>query len=148
MTPLEPDPCADQGTSSQTLKTTPWKTVQTRRARARRPPPETSPRGMQHQCDAHTPVKPRVPPISPQVHVLRNPYVGLVKGQPLDGLTQLAGFHCDEVASNGKSQLLLQPREEDTDCIQPACMNTYPHTALTAPSYQTMHSVENTNTAN
>ena len=74
---------------------------------------------MQHQRDAHTPVKPRVPPISPQVHVLRNLYVGSAKGQPLDGLTQPTGFHCDEVASKGKSQLLLQPREVDMDCMQP-----------------------------
>ena len=127
MTPLELDPYADQGTSSPTHETTPWKTVQTRRARARRPPSETSPRGMQHQRDAHTPAKPRVPPTSPQVHVLRNPYVGSAKGQPLDGLTQPVGFHRDKMASNGKSQLLLQPHEVDTDCMQPACMNPVLH---------------------
>ena len=63
--PLEPDTHVDQGTSVPTHETTPWKMVQTRRARAQGPPPETSTRGKLYQRDAHTPVKPRVQPISP-----------------------------------------------------------------------------------
>ena len=102
--------------------------VQTQRTRARRPPPENLPRGMQHQREAHTPVKPRVPSISPQLHVLRNPSVGSVMRQPLDGSTQPAGFHRIEVASNGKSQVLHEPREMDTEGMQLASMNTCPRT--------------------
>ena len=63
--PLEPDTHVDQGTSVPTHETTPWKMVQTRCARAQGPPPETSTRGKLYQRDAHTPVKPRVQPISP-----------------------------------------------------------------------------------
>ena len=102
MAPLELDPRVDQGTSASTHETTPWKTVQTWHARAQGPPPETSTRGKLYQRDVHTPVKPRVQPVSPQVHVMRNPQVGSAMGQTLDELKQPAGFHRDEVASHGK----------------------------------------------
>ena len=145
--PLEPDTHVDQGTSVPTHETTPWKMVQTRCARAQGPPPETSTRGKLYQRDAHTPVKPRVQPVSPQVHVMCNPQVGSAMGQTLDGLKQPAGFHRDEVASHAKYQLLLQPCEVDTDCMQTTCMNTCPSAEQNPPSFQAMHSVEKTKAA-
>ena len=146
--PIETDPRGDQGSSAPTQETTPWKTVHTRRrARARGPPPETSTRGKMYQRDAHTPVKPRVQTVPPQVHVMRTPLTGSMIGQELDGSKKLSRIHRNEVASHSKNMVLLQPRELASDFMQASCMNTCSSDDLITPSSQAMQFLEKTNTA-
>ena len=63
--PHEPEPRGNQGPLAPTHEHTPWKTMQTRRARAQGPTPETSTRGKMYQRDLQPLVKPHVQPVSP-----------------------------------------------------------------------------------
>ena len=78
--PHEPEPRGNQGPLAPTHEHTPWKTMQTRRARAQGPTPETSTRGKMYQRESQLPVNQRVQTVSP-VHVMRTPQVGSVIGQ-------------------------------------------------------------------
>ena len=142
--PHEPEPRGNQGPLAPTHEHTPWKTMQTRRARAQGPTPETSTRGKMYQRESQPPVNPRVQTVSP-VHVMRTPQVGSVIGQGHDRLRRPTGLHREEVASHGKKLNLLQPREVDLDCMQVTCMATYPSTKQLTPYLQDMQHLEDKN---
>ena len=100
-----------------------------------------------YQHDAHTPVKPCVQLVSPQVHVMRNPHVGSVIGQEHDGSKRPAGLHREEVASYGKNLDLLQPRDMEPNCMQTTCMATCPSAKHITPPFQDMYYLEKNNDA-
>ena len=100
---------------------TPWKTVHTRRTRARGRPTENPHRGKSALAESYPPSHPRGPPISPHAHEHRNHQIGSVTRQECEGATRPAGFHYDEVASQDANSHLLQPREDEKECMHTPC---------------------------
>jgi len=111
---LEPPTLADPSLEP-THVSTPWKTVQTCRTRARGRPSETTPRSKNTIIDPYPLNQPRGLASSSHAQWQCTHQIESVMGQKLNSAKQPTGFYCGDVASHGKNFHLLQPREEERE---------------------------------
>lgn len=123
-----PETRGEQGPLESDHAHTPWKTVQTRRARPRGSNAENPPRGKLLQRDTQTPINQRVHAASPKSHVMSTPQAEVVIGQENDGSSRPAGIHLDEVTLHVENQFLQQPRDMEMEGMQVPCMDNCPST--------------------
>ena len=118
----DPHASASQCPASPPLETThvstPWKTVQTHRTRARGRPLEITQRSRNSTLDSFPLNQTRGQETASHTHWERTHQSDAVLGQYNLPMKRTPGFHFGEVATQSKTALLLQPREEERNSMQ------------------------------
>ena len=99
----------------------PWKTVHTRRTRARGRPNESPHRGKTDHADSYPPSHACGPPSSPHDHRNRYHHFGSMTRQGRENGIKPAGLHCGEVATQDATDQMLLPRENGQECMHTPC---------------------------
>ena len=110
---------------------TPWKTVQTRRTRARGRPPELTQRGRNTTLDSFSLKQTRGQAALDHTQWERTNTADAVLGQPYKPTKGTPSGHSDVVATQSEPALMLQPREDERQAMQGSGKAGYPTNAPT-----------------
>ena len=110
----------------------PWKTVHTRRTRARGRPNESPQREKPEHVESYPPSHPRGPPRTPHDHANQYQHLESVTRQGCETEFGTAGLHNGEVATHDETTSTRPPRETRKESMQTPCKDGWPslHTKL------------------